>query len=42
MDEKPLVTMCIFAYNAEKYIAETIRGALNQTYDNLEIIMFAR
>lgn len=39
MDEKPLVTMCIFAYNAEKYIAETIRGALNQTYDNLEIII---
>ena len=37
--DKPLVTLCIFAYKAESYIAETIKGALNQTYDNLEIII---
>lgn len=36
---KPLVTLIIFAYRAEKFIAETIDGALSQTYDNLEIII---
>lgn len=37
--EKPLVTLCIFAYKAEEFIEETIKGAFSQTYDNLEIII---
>ena len=36
---KPLVTLIIFAYKAEQFIAETIDGALNQTYENLEVII---
>jgi len=37
--EKPLVSICLFAYNQEKYIKEAIRGVLNQTYENLGIII---
>lgn len=36
---KPLVSICIPNYNSEKYIAETIKSALNQTYRNTEIII---
>jgi len=36
---KPLVSILIPAYNAEKWIAETIRSALNQTWPNIEIIV---
>lgn len=36
---KPLVTLIIFAYKAEQFIAETIDGAFNQSYDNMEIII---
>lgn len=35
----PLVTVFIPVYNAEKYIAESLESILNQTYDNLEIIL---
>ncbi len=36
---KPLVSIIIPLYNSEKYIAETIRSAQNQTWTNKEIIV---
>jgi glycosyltransferase involved in cell wall biosynthesis len=36
---KPLVSILIPAYNAEKWIAETLRSALAQTWGNKEIIV---
>lgn len=37
--EFPLVTVIVPAYNAEKYIAETLTSICNQTYAPLEIIV---
>lgn len=34
-----LVSILIPVYNREKYIEETVRSALNQTYSNIEIII---
>lgn len=34
-----LISVIIPAYNAEKYIEETIHSVLNQTYSNLEVIV---
>jgi len=39
MNYSPLVSICIPAYNAEKFIKETIECVINQTYQNLEIII---
>lgn len=39
MNEKPLVTFALFAYNQEKYIREAVKGAFAQTYSPLEIIL---
>lgn len=36
---KPLVSICIPAYNASPFIAETISCWVSQTYQNLEIII---
>jgi glycosyltransferase involved in cell wall biosynthesis len=36
---KPLVSILIPAYNAEQWIAETIQSAINQTWQNKEIIV---
>lgn len=36
---KPLVSILIPVYNAEKYVAEAIESALNQTHRNIEIII---
>jgi glycosyltransferase involved in cell wall biosynthesis len=36
---KPLVSILIPAYNAEDWIAETLQSALQQTWDNTEIIV---
>jgi hypothetical protein len=35
----PLVSICIPAYNAERFIAETLESALAQKYSNKEIIV---
>lgn len=35
----PLVSVCIPAYNHEKYIAETIESLISQDYINLELII---
>lgn len=35
----PLVSICIPAYNSVEYIEETINCLLNQTYQNIEIIV---
>lgn len=35
----PLVSILIPVYNTEKYVAEAIESALNQTYKNIEIII---
>jgi glycosyltransferase involved in cell wall biosynthesis len=34
-----LVTLCLLTYNQEKYIADAIKGALDQQYSPLEIII---
>jgi glycosyltransferase involved in cell wall biosynthesis len=39
VNETPLVSLVILAYNQENFISEAINGALSQTYDNLEIIV---
>jgi glycosyltransferase involved in cell wall biosynthesis len=36
---KPLVSICIPAFNSEETIASTIQSILAQTYNNLEIIV---
>lgn len=33
--DKPLVSILIPVYNTEKYVAEAIESALNQTYKNI-------
>ena len=35
----PLVSVIIPAYNAEKFIGETLNSALSQTYSNIEILV---
>ncbi len=39
MSEMPLISVVVPVYNAEQYIEACIESILNQTYDNLEIIM---
>ncbi len=34
-----LVSVCINAYNAEKFILKTVESVLNQTYKNLQVII---
>jgi glycosyltransferase involved in cell wall biosynthesis len=36
---QPLVSVCIPTYNAEKTVVNTVQSILNQTYQNLEIII---
>ena len=38
-ENRPLVTLALFAYNHEKYIHEAVKGAFAQTYEPLEIIL---
>ena len=39
LQERPLVTFALFAYNQEKYIREAVEGTLAQVYDPLQIIL---
>ena len=36
---QPLVSVIMTVYNAEKYVAESIKSVLNQTYDKLQFII---
>lgn len=38
-ENSPLVTAVIPVYNHEKYVVESIRSILNQTYQNIELIV---
>jgi teichuronic acid biosynthesis glycosyltransferase TuaG len=38
MKHNPLISIVIPAYNCEKYVEETFKSILNQTYENWEII----
>ena len=39
MDSHPLTSICIPTYNGKEYIKECIDSAINQTYNNIEIII---
>lgn len=39
MNRKPLVSVIMSTYNDEKYIEESIRSILTQTYQNIELIV---
>jgi len=39
MKEQPLVSICIPTYNSSKTIIETLQSIMEQTYDNIEIIV---
>lgn len=36
---KPLITIITVVYNGEKYLEQTIKSVVNQTYDNIEYIV---
>lgn len=38
-DKKPLVSVIVPVYNAEAYIERCVYSILNQTYDNLEVLL---
>ena len=39
VDDKPLATFALFAYNQERFIEQAVRAALAQTYEPLEVIL---
>ena len=39
MNKKPLVSILITAYNAEKFIKTALESALSQTYPNVEVVI---
>ena len=39
MEKRPLVSIVIPVYNGSNYVAEAIECAINQTYENIEIIV---
>lgn len=39
MSGRPLVSVCMPCYNAEKYVGEAIESVLNQTYKHIELIV---
>lgn len=39
MNNLPLVSVIMPVYNSEKYLNEAIQSILNQTYENIELII---
>ena len=39
MPESPRVSVCVSAFNAQRYIAETLESLVNQSFPNIEIIV---
>ena len=39
MDKKPLVSIVMPIYGVEKYIEGSVKSVINQTYDNIELIL---
>jgi len=39
MDDRPLLTMLVIAFNQERFIREAVEGALSQTYRPLEVLI---
>ena len=39
MEKKSLVSIIIPVYNVEKFVKKSILSAMNQTYQNLEIVV---
>lgn len=39
LSKLPLVSICIICYNHEKYISKALESCINQTYENIEIII---
>lgn len=39
MNQRPLLSYCIFSYNQEGFIAETVEAALSQSFHDMEIII---
>jgi len=40
MKDFPLVSVIISAYNAEKFLIPTLKSVLQQTYKNIEVLIF--
>lgn len=40
MENRPLISVSMPAFNAERYIEESIKSVLSQTYDNFELIIY--
>ena len=38
-NSKPIVSIIVITYNSSKYVLETLKSALNQTYNNIELII---
>jgi len=38
-DDKPLISIITVVYNGEKYLEDTIKSVISQTYDNVEYII---
>ena len=38
-DERPLVSICIPAFNAERWIGAALESAVRQTYTELELVL---
>ena len=39
MTDNPLVSVVVPVYNVEKYLDRCVQSVVNQTYENLEIIL---